>query len=284
MVTRMERKPRSRRPAEEGYILITLMLMVALLAMSLVTLLPELAFQIKRDREEEMVHRGVQYSRAVRRYYRKFGGYPPSIDLLESSNNIRFLRKRYKDPITGEEFRILHMTDVRLSFGPGIAGGQTLGKPIAGIAGTLNANASTPGNGNGAPGVTPPYASADPSQQAANNDSTSNSPFITASGQPAGQTFGGGPIVGVASTSTKESIRLYNKKNHYNDWQFVYDPTSDRGGLLTGPYQPSLQTVLPGQTGQQGNASGLGGMNSGTNQGFIPGMPSPVTQPNPGAH
>jgi len=267
MVTRMERKPRSRRPAEEGYILITLMLMVALLAMSLVTLLPELAFQIKRDREEEMVHRGVQYSRAVRRYYRKFGGYPPNIDLLESSNNIRFLRKRYKDPITGEDFKFLHMTDVRLSFGPGIVGGQTLGKPVAGA---LN---SSPSMG-GAPGVTIPERSTDPGQQSANSDSTSNSPFTTASGQPAGQTFGGSPIVGVASTSTKESIRVYNKKNHYNDWQFVYDPASDRGGLLVGPYQPSLQAILPGQNGQPGDPNGVG-------QGMNPATPTP-SPPNPG--
>src|SRR5882762_11233694 len=149
MVTRMERKPRSRRPAEEGYILITLMLMVALLAMSLVTLLPELAFQIKRDREEEMVHRGVQYSRAVRAYYRKLGGYPPSIDLLESSNNLHFLRKRYKDPVTGEDFKFLHVTDVKLSFGGGIAGGQTLGKSITG---TLNSGSGTSTDANATSG------------------------------------------------------------------------------------------------------------------------------------
>jgi len=56
---------------------VTLMLFVALMAMALVAVLPELTFQMKRDREEEMVHRGVQYSRAVRAYYRKLGGYPP---------------------------------------------------------------------------------------------------------------------------------------------------------------------------------------------------------------
>jgi len=112
----------------------------------------------------------------------------------------------------------------------------------------------------------------DSSQQSGNNDSTSKSPCTTVSGASAGQTFGGGPIVGVASTSQKESIRIYNKKNHYNDWQFIYDPTSDRGGLITGPYQPSLQAILPGQ-------NGLGGMNPGSTQGITPGMGSPGTQP-----
>ena len=39
--------------------------------------------------------------------------------------------------------------------------------------------------------------------------------------------------------SKAKTIREYNKKNHYNDWIFIYDPTSDRGGLLVGPWQTS---------------------------------------------
>lgn len=272
--TIINRKSRRPRNGEGGYILVTLMLFVALMAMALVAVLPELTFQMKRDREEEMVHRGVQYSRAVRAYYRKLGGYPPSIDLLDSSNNLHFLRKRYKDPVTGEDFKFLHVTDVKLSFAGGIAGGQTLGKSITG---TLNSGSGTSTDANATSGSSDASTdkTQDSSQQSGNNDSTSKSPFTTVSGASAGQTFGGGPIVGVASTSQKESIRIYNKKNHYNDWQFIYDPTSDRGGLITGPYQPSLQAILPGQ-------NGLGGMNPGSNQGITPGMGSPGTQqPNP---
>src|SRR6267142_1094670 len=272
--TIINRKSRRPRNGEDGYILVTLMLFVALMAMALAAVLPELTFQMKRDREEEMVHRGVQYSRAVRAYYRKLGGYPPSIDLLESSNNLHFLRKRYKDPVTGEDFKFLHVTDVKLSFGGGIAGGQTLGKSITG---TLNSGSGTSTDANATSGSSDASTdkTQDSSQQSGNNDSTSKSPFTTVSGESAGQTFGGGPIVGVASTSQKESIRIYNKKDHYNDWQFIYDPTSDRGGLITGPYQPSLQAILPGQ-------NGLGGMNPGSNQGITPGMGSPGTQqPNP---
>ena len=53
------------------------------------------------------------------------------------------------------------------------------------------------------------------------------------------QTFGGGAIVGVASLSKDPTIRLYNKKKKYNEWQFIYDPMSDRANvLLRGPYQP----------------------------------------------
>ncbi len=274
-------KSQRQRKQEEGYILVTLMLFVALLAMGLAATLPELTFQMKRDREEEMVHRGVQYTRAVRAYYRKLGGYPPSIDLLESSNNLHFLRKRYKDPVTGEDFQFLHVTDVKLNFGGSIAGGQNLAKPING---TLNTGSGSSTDTTSTSSSNSADASSDKtkdSSQQLNNDATSNSPFSTISGQSAGQTFGGGPIVGVASTSKKESIRIYNKKDHYNDWQFIYDPSSDRGGLITGPYQPSLQAVLPGQNGMPNNMNGFGGMVP--NQGFMPGMGSPGTvQSNPG--
>ena len=87
---------------QQGYVLLTLLLIVA----------PDdhcrgrdrafHYFEIKRDREEEMIHRGVQYSRAIRAYYKKFGRYPTKIEDLENTNNLRFLRKRYKDPLNGQ--------------------------------------------------------------------------------------------------------------------------------------------------------------------------------------
>jgi len=86
---------------------------------------------------------------------------------------------------------------------------------------------------------------------------------------PNGQVFGGGPIVGVASISKKKTIREFNKKSKYNEWQFVYDPSADRGGLITTPYQPGLQNFgtpnLNGQNGQPGssNSSSFGQPSSG---------------------
>src|SRR5271166_836849 len=98
-----------------GYMLITLMLALALIAMALLTLLPEIGQQIRRDREEEMRHRGTAYMRAIQHFYKKFGRYPSRIEELENTNNVRFLRKRYTDPMnrnpeTGKEkdFKILH--------------------------------------------------------------------------------------------------------------------------------------------------------------------------------
>lgn len=69
-------------------------------------------------------------------------------------------------------------------------------------------------------------------------------------------------MVGVASISKKKTIREFNKKNHYNQWQFIYDPSMDRGGLLTTPAQPPLQVTAPNVNGQPGTANGANGTNS----------------------
>src|SRR6266550_7159645 len=106
---------RSAPRSQGGYMLLMLMLVVTLLAIAAAAIVPTMAFQVKRDREEEMIHRGVQYSRAIRRYVKKFGRYPTRIEELENTNNIRFLRKRYKDPITRQDFKLLHVGEVQLT-------------------------------------------------------------------------------------------------------------------------------------------------------------------------
>jgi len=85
---------RSRKSAsrcERGYILITLILFVALIAVAAMVMAPVIAFQVKRDREEELIHRGVQYSRAMKHFVKKFGRYPTRIEELEKE--VRQLQK-----------------------------------------------------------------------------------------------------------------------------------------------------------------------------------------------
>src|SRR3954465_3500188 len=118
------------RRGEQGYVLLTLMLFVALLAIASLAWIQKVDFEIRRNREEELIHRGVQYSRAIRRYVKKFGRYPARIEDLESTNSLRFLRKRYKDPITGQDFKLLHLGEVQMTLGPGIAGATAAAGPV----------------------------------------------------------------------------------------------------------------------------------------------------------
>ena len=290
----------SRRKAsqrgERGYVLLVLLLAVALMVIGMAVIVPSIAFEIKRDREEEMIHRGVQYSRAIRAYYKKFGRYPTKLEDLENTNNLRFLRKRYKDPITGQDFKLLHFGDVKLSFGGGLGGiapgvsGAIAGAAAGGGLGALGGTgglgqaaafagaggfgqSSTPGGGFGTSSNSPfsqnqaasPTDGTDSSQSSSQQTGSNQSESGTGTGQAPGngnagaaaqpgQTFGGGPIVGVVSSSKKPTIREFNHKKKYNEWQFIYDPGSDRGGLLMTPNQPPIQGL-----GQQAGAQNPNG-------------------------
>lgn len=249
---------RARGRNQHGYVLLTLMLFMALLVIAAAAIAPSVVFEAKRDREEELIHRGVQYSRAVRCYVKKFGRYPTRVEDLENTNNLRFLRKRYKDPITGKDFKLLHLGEVQLTFGPGIAGAQAIGLNPAALQqvaqGAVRGLSGPSGPGTQATeGEDIAPAAQDPNEQ-----------------KPDNQVFGGGPIVGVASTSKEKTIRVFNKKEHYNQWQFIYDPSSDRGGLLNTPAQPPLQGTTPG--GAPGASGGS------ADQPAPPGAP-PVSQP-----
>jgi hypothetical protein len=75
--------------------------------------------------------------------------------------------------------------------------------------------------------------------------------------------------VGVASQSKEKTIREYDKKKKYNEWQFVYDPTFDRGFLITTPYQPQLQMGMQNTPNLNGQINGQqGGTSSGFGSGF----------------
>ena len=134
------------KSGEQGYLLLGVLVMVMLVTLSLAVAAPVIATEVRREKEAELYHRGLQYSRAVRLYYKQFGRYPLTVDQLEDTNKVRYLRKRYVDPITGQEFRIIHVGEARLQV-PGFYGGDPIiannpGSPTTPIAG-------------GVPGTTP---------------------------------------------------------------------------------------------------------------------------------
>ncbi len=101
---------RPRAGSERGSALLVVLVMAAVIAIMLYRELPVLAFEARRTKEQVLVDRGHEYQRAVQLFYRKFRGqYPVSFDQLENTNNMRFLRRRYKDPFTGkDDWRLLH--------------------------------------------------------------------------------------------------------------------------------------------------------------------------------
>lgn len=132
---------------EGGYILIAVLFLAVLVLIALSAAAPKMAAEIERDREVELVHRGKQYVRAIKLYYKRFGAYPPTIEALEKTNEIRFLRKRYKDPMTGkDDWHLIHFGENKTpSYG-------FFGQPIGGAGGATLVGVGPGGGGAGIPG------------------------------------------------------------------------------------------------------------------------------------
>ncbi len=289
--------------------MITLMLVLAMIMLAMLAVMPDLRQQVRRDREEELRHRGTAYMRAIQHFYKKFGRYPTKVEELENTNNLRFLRKRYTDPVNIDpathkerDFKFLHQQDITLNSGPVLPGQNTpggqsppgglqqggLGGAQGGLGGlgaqpggqqpgagsqdssgddSGNSPSGNPSSGNPSSGNSSPGS---PSNSGGNSNSTGSPSSGANSGTGLnGQTFGGGPILGVASANKKDkSIHVFYDKDHYNDWFFIYVQQLDRGGLLTGPVSlnapaGNLGGIPPLPGAQPGPGFGQGGQGQG---------------------
>ncbi|MCW5979036.1 MAG: hypothetical protein KIT09_13225 [Bryobacteraceae bacterium] len=99
---------RARR--ESGFAMLLVFFMAAAVAIMLYKEMPRLMFETQRVAEQDLIFRGEQYQRAIQLYVRKNKRYPQSLDDLEKGSNMRFLRRKYKDPLTGkDEWRLIHI-------------------------------------------------------------------------------------------------------------------------------------------------------------------------------
>jgi type II secretory pathway pseudopilin PulG len=186
---------RQRHP-EGGYAMVALLVGMAVMAIVMSAAMPVWRTAAVRDREAELIFRGNQYGRAIALFQRKYAGaFPPSIDVLV---NEHFLRKRYKDPITGEDFQLV---------GPGT--------PIPGQGPPTQPGAARPGAAGGATSDL---------ESLRHQTGTMTQAAAGLGGAPAGG------IMGVASKSTAKSLALYNGRDKYNEWVFVGTQASTRAG------------------------------------------------------
>jgi type II secretory pathway pseudopilin PulG len=264
----MTRPNPTRRTSEDGYILIWVIFLVAVFTLALTVAAPKIAKEIQLDREHETMQRGKQYARAIQLYYRKFHAYPPSLDALVKTNEVRFLRKKYVDPTTGkDDWKPIRFGQNKVptamgffgeplaagastiagtgpSGGNGIAGASAIGSGLS-FGGTSPSAPTDPGTTPGANGAT---ATTNPTGTAGATGTTGTSGTSTSDTGLSGQTFGGAGIIGFEPASSKSSILIYKKKSHYNEWEFVYDPLSEMKTISgnTGSIgQPASSTTTP---------------------------------------
>ena len=250
------------RPGEEGYLLLGLAVACFLLLLALSVAAPRVAKQLERDRELESEHRALEYVRAIQLYYKKNNSYPTSVEQLLGSGaaggpvsigpgaSLKFLRQRYKDPLTGDEFRLIHpgeaKTQVKGFFGEPLQGIPTGNLGAAqGMVSSINATPAGTFGGSSATGVPASATGAGTSSFGSSAFNNSGSGTSTGTGTGAtgttgtsttgtGSSMGGtsatnfqgskGAFLGVGSNAKGPGLIEWNGSANIEEWEFLYDP------------------------------------------------------------
>jgi len=226
------------RRNEDGYVLAGVIVLLAIFMILMAMAVPKVRDEIRRDKEVETMHRGRQYIRAVQLYYRRFSRFPPDVNALEDTDGMRFLRKRYADPLTGQD-----------DWQPVVLGQNKAPLSIGFFGQVLNMGAAVSAENGTAPASSilgkPPASAFDSFSNP--SDSSANSNQSPGGSANPGSVFGGA-IIGFSPAGEKESILVYKTKTHYNEWEFVYDPMTDSmvRNWWAPPPIPPTNTGAPG--------------------------------------
>lgn len=203
--------------------------------------------QAQREREEEYLFRAHEYARGILKFQRKAGPgtLPPTLDVLVEQ---RFVRRKYKDPLNGQDFQPVYQTAAPIG-GPGGAAGQI---------------GTTPPGGTGTGAGTPPSGLGGTSTQQTGGTSTT--------GQTAAMP--GAPVIGVVSKSKATSIKIWNGRTRYDQWAVTYQDVRPGKGLPP----DILQAINQAGAAGGGNAGGAGG-GTGNPFGGAGGTGNPFGQP-----
>lgn len=166
--------------------LLILVFIVFLISIGLMVAVPVWQTQVKREMEEELIFRGNQFVEAIRVFQtKKPGTFPKNFEELIEE---KCLRRLYKDPMTANgEWNII------MSVQEGPTG------PVRRRRRQQTANRREGGSGEGG-GV----------------QKVLIAPFSVLSSIKNPQ------IIGVVSSSTSNSIKIYNDQTSYDKWLFYY--------------------------------------------------------------
>jgi type II secretory pathway pseudopilin PulG len=256
---------RRARP-DAGYAMAVLLAGIAIMGIVWTLVVPVWKQSVQREKEAELIFRAGQYARGVALYQRKYANaFPPNVDVLLRE---KFLRKKYKDPVTNGDFRFL--SPLELQSQPGLTSATPfsnvpgLNRQPGGGTGSPGGGSGSPGGGSGSPG------GGSGSTFGSSGGSSPNGPGPTPSpgglGSPSrfgANGPGGGPSGGIAavvSKSTGASIKVFKNRRQYNQWIVTVQDVMPRSAVGMQP-------------GQQPGQPGLGG--PGTSPGSTsPGLPS----------
>ena len=246
-------EPAANRPAargDEGMVLIIVMFMATLMLVALTAVLPSVYQEGQREREEETIFRGTQYGRAVALFHRQFNRYPVNVKELLQTNNMRFLRHEYTDPLDPKgKWRFIHANAAGVLIDSknqpvGMNGLNQPGNTGSGFGQNSMGSGfgqNSMGSGFGQNSMSSGFGQSQSSSQGQGIQTTSPqfSQMSLSSSNSDNPTMGGF-IVGVAPTRHRESIKVWNKHKHYDEWEFIGTDMGIFGIQVGMPNQPNF--------------------------------------------
>jgi type II secretory pathway pseudopilin PulG len=223
--------PPFRRPGagEAGYNLIILMVLVTVMNIMVAVALPSWSKWAQREKEEELIFRGLQYAEAIRVFQTRFGRPPNTLEELIEVEP-RSIRQLFPNPMMENgKWGILVQAPPSGGRVPGGSPGQNRINPRGGRGDADQPPGQDPGQGAGQPGrpsgpgiIGQPR----PGGQGGAGRRASVVPIPPSQeeegfGRPTQRTTG--PIVGVYAGIEGESVKVFFGQTNYNAWYFTAD-------------------------------------------------------------
>lgn len=251
----------TRQAGQEGYALLLVVFLGALLALTVAATAPNVLTQGRREKEQEMIWRGNQYVRGIKLFYRKNHRIPGTLEeLLKPQLGVRYMRKAYTDPMNqvdgswrliqiGPAGQLIGSTRPNAVFRIGVPGGGSSAATTSTDSGLRGSGRSSDlSNTDSSSFHQNPTASADTTNDASPSASSSTQ---VASDSP----VFGSSIIGIGSKAQGRSILWLDGAKNYKDFEFIWDPSKDNMGvnavkLLNAPSDSVQQPAAPfsGQT------------------------------------
>jgi type II secretory pathway pseudopilin PulG len=210
-----------------------LMVLVTALNVLVAAALPTWTSIEQREREEELIFRGLQYAEAIRVFQARNGRFPVSLDELVKIHP-RAARQLWADPMTPDgRWGLIYASAPGQGIGEGGSRGGISGSGVApvGISGAMSDAQSA--FGDDPDGEEPRAAPISRREQRIRRRAGLDG------------TLGGGPIVGVHSLSEEEALKSFAGGGKYSDWKFTVDLLPSGGP--TGENVPRLNAAFAGR-------------------------------------
>ena len=244
-------RPEARNPhtpkksQQAGYVLLVLMMFSALMLISLSAILPRVYLEGKREREEELIFRGREYVRAIGLFHRQFARFPTKVDELIRTDRKRFLRQAYPDPMTPDgKWRFIYADASGQVIKPESETESGSGRRTSGFSSPLGSR-SQPLTSSGGSGFS--LSSKSPAGRSSSSISSGATSRRGRNRKEAQGRF----IIGVVSRSRKSSLKVWNEKRRYDEWEFIHQGDSAAGkGISPSSSSPS-SSKNPQQSSQR---------------------------------